>query len=233
MKTLIAVISYQGDSENGNHDLIRQTWGKDIIGADLKFFIGRRSPVFQPQPDEVLVDFQKNRTCQHAWWESYKDCCVDFWQYEMRDILRWSIEHEYDFTFLCSTDTYLIPKKLMATGFEKHDYSGHFIPRDIPLGAKTTDDVYGHKVYLWAPIGLGFFLSKKASQIVLDNEPDFWYSEVHVGQVLGPHIESGEISAAKLGGFLNGISWHFRDVTSENYKTHGTGWMQKMYKENL
>lgn len=233
MKTLFAVISYQGDAQNGNNQLIRETWGKDVVGADLRFFIGRRSVVFVPQPDEVLVDFQKSRTCQHAWWESYEGCCVDFWQHQARDILRWSIEQNYDHTFLCSTDTYLIPRKLMQTGFERYDYSGHFIPRDIPLGTKSLDDIYNERpLYLWAEVGCGFFLSQKASKIVLTNPPDFWYLETHIGQILGPYITSGDIKAYKFSGFLNEISWHFRDVTGLGYLTHGSGWMKQMYENN-
>src|SRR6266704_1388317 len=30
MKVLFAVISYQGDADNGNNQLIRETWGKDV-----------------------------------------------------------------------------------------------------------------------------------------------------------------------------------------------------------
>ena len=117
MKLLFAVISYQGDAQNGNNQLIRETWGKDIQGADLRFFIGRRSTTFSQADDEELADFQRSRNCQHAWWESYKDCCQDFWQVQVRSMLAWSISRGYDFTYLCSTDTFVVPQLLMKTGF--------------------------------------------------------------------------------------------------------------------
>jgi hypothetical protein len=237
MRVLIAVQSYAGDAQNGNHQLIRQTWGNDFPkDVDVRFMIGRRGSDFVPQMDEILVDFQKegDRTCQHAWWEAFEECgCICFWQQETRDILRWSIEQNYDYTFLCSTDTYLIPRKLMATGFENYDYSGHFIPRDMPLGTKSLDNIYaGHRLYLWAEVGCGFFISKRASEIVLTAAPDFWYQDVHIGQILGPKIESGEIKAVKLEGFVNQVSWHFRDQNGEGYQQHGSGWMKEMHMEH-
>ena len=232
MRTLIAIQSYAGDAANGNHDLIRETWGKDFGAADVKFFIGRRGSEFISKADEVLVDFQRTRTCRHEWWESYKDCCQDFWQVQARDILRWSIKNGYDYTFLCSTDTYLIPKKLMSSGFQAFDYSGHFVPDALPIGLKSTYEVHKHFLYPWAEIGCGMFLSKKASETVLKAPGDFWYTDVHIGQILGAGTESGQILSARLENFANMISWHFRDQEGTGYQTHGFGWMKKMYQEH-
>jgi hypothetical protein len=231
MKTLFAVISYQGDVDNGNNQLIRETWGKDVKD-DLWFFIGRRNSRFVPQADEALVDFQFSRKCQHAWWESYKDCCQDFWQVQARDILRWSLEQNYDFTYLCSTDTFLIPHKLMMTGFEHFDYSGYFIPEELSLGVRSTWDIYNEKRYAWADVGNGFFLSREASRIVLASPVDHQYTDQHIAQHLGPWIERKQIVAGRLQEFRNNISWHFRDQDGTGYQTHGSGWMRKMYQEH-
>lgn len=231
MKTLFAVISYQGDAKNGNHDLIRETWGKDVVGADLRFFIGRRSSSFVPQNDEVLVDFQRGRSCGHEWWDPKENCCIDFWQYEMREILKWSVEQGYDFTYLCQTDTFLIPAKLMASGFEKYDYCGHFIPEALPIGEVSTYDVYNHRLYPWVEEGAGIMLSLKAVKIVLDAKPDHWYYGVFIGQALGVKSQSGEVKVANLLNFWNETAWHFRALTGNGYQTHGAGWMQKMYKD--
>jgi len=234
MKLLIAIQSYQGDAVNGNHDLIRKTWGQDFPkDVDVLFMVGRRGLNFIPQQDEILTDFQKSRTCQHAWWESYKNChCQDFWQVQTRDILRWSIAQGYDFTYLCSTDTFVIPRKLMATGFEKYDYSGYFAPESLPLGVRSTEDIYGEKRYAWADIGNGMFLSKKASEVVLSSPINYQWVDQHIAQHLGPYIERGELTANRLLDFRNNIAYHFRDQDGTGYQTHGTGWMQKMYKEN-
>jgi len=132
MKLLFAVISYQGDAQNGNNQLIRETWGKDVEG-DLRFFIGRRGLAFVPQIDEVLVDWQKGRPCGHEWWDPKENCCIDFWQYEVREVLKWSVEQGYDFVYLCQTDTFLIPKRLMASGFEQYDIPAISYLKPYPL----------------------------------------------------------------------------------------------------
>jgi len=228
-------MSYEGDATNGNNQLIRETWGKDVltVGADLRFFIGRRSPTFIPQSDEVLVDFLKYRTsCQHAWWESYVNCCQDFWQVQARSILSWSLTQGYDFTYLCSTDTFLVPRRLMATGFENYDYSGQFIPEHIPLGVRSTEDIYAEKRYAWADVGHGLFLSKHAANLVLREPPNYQYTDQHIAQHLGPFIERGEATAYRIPNFRNNVAWHFRDQNGDGYQSHGAGWMKRMYQEH-
>ena len=154
---------------------------------------------------------------------------MDYWQHLTREILRWSVQNDYDFTFLCCNDTFIVPRKLMASGFEKFDYSGYFVPQNIPLGVKSEEDIYGHKLYLWADAGVGWFMSKKAAKVIVDDAPDFWTNDIHVGQTLGPLIASGEIKAATLKGFWNDISWHYRFITGESY-TASSQWQKKMYE---
>jgi hypothetical protein len=239
MRVLIAIISYQGDADNGNNQLIRETWGKDVpaVGAELRFFIGRRNTTFVPQPDEVLVDFQQSRKCAHGWWESYVNCCQDFWQVQVRSILEWSITQEYDFTYLCSTDTFVVPRKLMATGFEKYDYSGQFIPEQLPVGVRSDYDIYAEKRYAWADVGHGLFLSKRAVMTILKEPTNYQYTDQHIAQHLGPYIERGELTGYRIPDFKNSIAWHFRDDTLRNpkgdgYQSHGARWMKQMYEEH-
>ncbi len=235
MRTLIAVISYGGDAANGAHDAIRETWGKDIpaAGADLRFFIGRRRDDFIPKSDEIPVERMVWK-CQHNPSAAIEGCCEDYMQFEMREILRWSVAQGYDFTFLPSTDTFIIPRKLMATGFEKYDYSGRFVPRaGTPFGAKTEDIVYGHHLYQWADAGEGWFLSVKAAEMMLRDKPDHWTDDIHCGQVLGPMIAAGTITAYELPNFHHQISWHYREINDNKAYTHkggpDTGWMKMMY----
>lgn len=233
MKLLFAVISYQGDADNGNNQLIRETWGKDIAGADLRFFIGRRSKSFwSEKADEEFVDFQRSRNCHHAWWESYVNCCQDFWQVQVRSMLDWALIRDYDFIYLCSTDTFVVPKLLMKTGFEQYDYSGYFVPEELTLGVRSHWDIYNEKRYAWADVGNGLFLSKRAASLVLREKPNYQYTDQHIAQALGPYVESGLITAGRLPNFRNKIAWHFRDQDGTGYQTHGTGWMKRMYQEH-
>lgn len=219
MRTLIAVISYQGDAENGNHDRIRTTWGKDVpaAGADLKFFIGRRSPGFVPKSDEVLIPWQETRPCIHPWWSSVEGCCEDFWQVLTKNILRWSLVEGYDFIFLCENDTFIVPRKLMASEFEKYDLSGHFIPAD---GITTKYD--------W-PEPSGYFLSSQAAAFLLQQPKDHLSVGIYAGQRLGPIIREGLLTTYELPIWQNG-HWHFRVETGDGYPP-GSPWMREMYEK--
>jgi hypothetical protein len=228
VKTLIAVVSYFGDSDRGSHQAIRDTWGQDAISAgfDLRFFIGRRSPGWTVKSeDEILLDEKRlvldGDPDDHEYWQSLID-----------GILRWSIEQNYEFTFVCCNDTFIIPHKLMACGFEKYDYSGQFVPIvDFPLGMKSTDEIYGHNLYLWADAGVGWFVSKRAAEFVILGEKDGWPFDIHVGQVLGPIIGWGCLRAATIPGFWDNISYHYRFATGIGYNPE-CGWQKEMHERH-
>jgi hypothetical protein len=232
MKTLIAVLSYDGDAGNGSHDVIRETWGKDVAaaGAELRFFVGRRGPEFCPKRDETCIPWQQNRTCNHPFFHSQEGCCEDFWQFLTKEIIRWGLNRAYDFTFLCENDTFLIPQKLMQSGFEKFDFCGSFRPVGIPLGTKTPYEIYGHPLYAWPDPGVGYFVSEKAARVISNARLDHWSVGMYAGQVLGPGIELGEIKAMN---FPEDISWHYREVKGKGYTTplrEGHQWMREMYR---
>jgi hypothetical protein len=233
MRVLIAVCSYQGDAENGNHDAIRQTWGKDCApaGADLRFFVGRRFPEYAPKSNEILIDWEQARPCGHPFEHSEEGCCPDFWQKLTKEILNWSLDNGYDYTFLCENDTFLIPRQLIASGFEKYDFSGHFIPIDTPIGTKTKYDMWGHRLYPWPEPGAGYFLSRKAATAVIYARPSHWPLGVFASQALGYFIENFIITAAELPNFWNEASWHYRAVTGEGYPA-GSNWQREMYKRH-
>jgi hypothetical protein len=227
MKTLLAVISYEGDAGNGNHQAIRDTWGKILPpGLGLNFFVGRRNQYFEPKSDEVCIPWQETRPCPHPFYQSVEGCCEDFWQVLTKSVLRWSLQQGYDFTFLCENDVFLIPHKLLACGFENYDLSGHFDPVDTPVGQKTNYEIYGHKLYPW-PEPSGYFVSRRAAEMILGALPDHWSIGMYAGQVLGPRIASGEITAAELPGFWQQCSWHYRVEKNEGYPV-GSKWMHEM-----
>jgi len=124
MKVLVAVYSHTGDSVNGNHQKIRETWGGHLAPWDLRFMIGHRdAPGWKAVSDEVLLPERANRACGADWllWNLY-------YQELTIEMLRWSLEQGYDFTFLCCNDTFVVPSKLKTTDFVKYDYSGVFYP---------------------------------------------------------------------------------------------------------
>jgi hypothetical protein len=216
---LLAVKSCQRDLEAGHHKTIRETWGQDLPDVDLRFFVGRGAPHMM---DELSVDVP----------DDYDSLPV-----KTRAILNWSsTTGRYDHVFLCDTDTFLIPRKLMACGFQNWDYCGRFGKSPAVGTTFSTRDARGNAIeqcHPWASGGLGYFLSRKAAAIVAEAEPMSWAEDLSVGQILGPRIQSGEITATDIDGFDAGISWH--------YPAHRLGWdkdakvplwMKKMYEEH-
>lgn len=224
MKTLIGIISFQGDAQNGNHDKIRQTWGKDVAAAcaDLRFFLGRRyDPAYPAKDDETYVPWQidGSRTCGHPYWTAKEGCCVEYWQFLYREMLKWSIQAGYDFTFLAENDTFLIPRKLMKTGFENYDMSGKLM-YTIP---SQPDHYYMEPG--------GYFISRRAAEAVVATTPNHRHFENLVCDVLRP---MPDMKIADLENFWNVCSWHYRaqeimtPIIGTGYP-QGSPWQHEMY----
>lgn len=222
-KILIAIASCGRDTLNGFNDAIRETWLSNTT-VDYKFFIGRGAT--PKKDDEILLD------------------CPDHYiglPYKTLEIVRWALNNNYDYIFKCDTDTFVMVDRLLQSGFEQYDYVGAF---NEAIGIENA--VYG-KLYSWASGGSGYFISKKAGEIVLatginDNAicpklripcEDLW-----MGQVLGPYIKKSQIAAfndTRLGksfnpNFVTEISSHY---CSEGMKRKfDISWMLKHYEVN-
>ena len=218
MKTLIAVKSCHKDLEKGCHDVILQTWGNQI--SDLRFFVGYPyNGLFHEKTVDLDVDDDYDHLPQKT-----------------RRILQWTFGRDYDFVFLCDVDTFLIPYKLFQTNFQNYDYSGRF-GSSPAIGTqfdfKDGRGIKHHKCHPWASGGFGYFLSRRAAQVVLKTEPTMWAEDMYVGAALGKRIQTGEITAIDLQHFENEASWHYPahklGWTRERMKL----WMCEMYKEHF
>jgi hypothetical protein len=216
-KLLIAVKSCAGHLTLGYHAVIRETWGKDArdAGIDVRFFTG---PFFGVhEPDETVLD------------------CPDDYNNlpkKTQAICEWACGKTYSHIFLCDTDTYIIPSKLLACGFENYDYAGKI---DRPFGetfsyTTVSRDVVieNHpRVFPWASGGYGYFLSRKALGVIAYMTPIGWAEDFIVGNVLGKLYVSGDITMLNTPG--NVYSFHF---PAHEYKS-GYGldfkWMEMMY----
>lgn len=223
MSVLLAVKSCQRDLDRGCHDIIRSTWGKDVpdvYGAYLRFFVGAVQEPEKISQGDVFINVPDD---------------YDSLPFKTREILRWSLRHDYDYTFLCDTDTFIIPRLLMRCGFEKYDVAARF-GTIHPVGGPTFDytDGRGHQgqVHPWPSGGLGYFVSRKAAEIIVAAEIKFWAEDMHVGQVLGEHIQKGELLALDIPDYECNTSWHWpRRATGKAYD-HTSGWMERMQKEH-
>lgn len=179
------------------HQAIRETWGRALPSwATLRFFMGGDTTT--AKPDEVELGM----------------FCPDDYRglpYKTRAILSWfSLPEGASHIYLCDNDTFL-GSGFFNLNFEPYDYAGRF--NYWPSGAKmgTTfryNDGQGNvhdPCHAWASGGFGYFLSRKAAQIVAENEPTSWAEDLWVGQVLGPKIQSGEIKGCE---FNYDCVWH-------------------------
>ena len=219
MKLLVAVKSCKHHLMAGYHDAILRTWGKDIPeGTDLRFFTGS-CWMFSAAPEEVTLQVP----------DDYMSL-----PYKTKAICDWSVQHGYDYAFLCDTDTFLIPSRLLESDFAGYDYAGRFgaMPKiGTTFNYKDACGIYPN-CHPWASGGVGYFLSKKAAELVAQVKPHVWAEDMFVGQVLGPHIQSGEIKAYDIPEFECSVAWHFpRRAYGNKVYDPKLGWMEKMYAE--
>ena len=132
LRVLISISSCEAYERAGLNQPLRDTWLPDAValGIDYKFFHGAGSTggediVVLPVHDGMggLTEKAKAKA-------------------------QWAVIHDYDFVFSCFPDIYARPERLLASGFEKHDYFGN---------------VYQHpKGKPFCQGGPGYFLSKKS-----------------------------------------------------------------------
>jgi hypothetical protein len=187
MKLLIAVKSCQADQDRGLHDAIRSTWGAaaKTLGIEVRFFVAASFTAHQS--DEIHLKCQDD-------YESLP--------FKTREICRWAFGKMFSHIFLCDTDTVVSPRKLLASGFEKFDYAGKIDrPLGVPFSYETISRNGVREVslrYPWASGGYGYFLSRKAFEMVMTEYPTTWAEDLWVAQILGPSIPKGDIIALSM-----------------------------------
>lgn len=83
-------------------------------------------------------------------------------------MVRWALDRGYDYLFRTDTDTYVWLNRLLACGFEQHDYMGWSVGYPRYLEREwAINTAHG---------GVGFFLSRRAMEIVA-NAPVEKYSD--------------------------------------------------------
>lgn len=170
MKLLIAISSCYDFEKNGNNQVLRETWLPDA--PDYKFFFGtgQGAEVAELPPDAVLLPDVE---------DDYGHLSA-----KTQHSLRWAAERDYDFVFRCFPDTYCRPERLLACGFEAHDYYGDF------RGEHCGPDNYPSG-------GPGYVLSRKAFELLLDAPIDgvhrvsHYAEDLWVGQILNRHRDIG------------------------------------------
>lgn len=91
-----------------------------------------------------------------------------------------ALDTGHDWIFQCYADTYVYSARLMRCGFEQFDYYGHF-----PLEGLATHELATPGCY--ASGGPGYWLSEKASRILVEEQPDHWAEDLWCGRVMKKH----------------------------------------------
>jgi len=105
-KILIAVTTCHAFRDRA--DAVRETWGAEVEGADIRYFLGS-APNAAPRPDEIILD------CQDGY---------HFLSQKTQLIRRWALDHGYDYLWKVDDDTYVRPERLLGNGFAGMDYVG-------------------------------------------------------------------------------------------------------------
>lgn len=150
MKILIAI--HGSHSQPEQMQAQRETWLRDLSGADYKFFLGQPEGdepdvVYCPCPDGPLYSDAKR--IHRTWILNQKT----------EGIVEYALENGYDYVFKCDDDTYVRPGLLLVSGFEQHDYSGF------------TEKHYTRETgwYRWAQGGAGYWLSRRAMEAIAEH----------------------------------------------------------------
>lgn len=108
LRVLIAVITCENFRQQ-RADHLRSGWVSEVQGADVRFFIGGQQGATKQRQDEVILD------CS----DTYKTL-----PQKVRAMCQWALDEGIDYVFRCDDDVYCRPERLLASGFENHDYIG-------------------------------------------------------------------------------------------------------------
>lgn len=197
-RVLIAVESCH--LHRGLQQAQRETWFGDICATDKRFFLG--GPTTVGNEDEVFLDVD----------DSYNGL-----PYKTRAVCKWAVEHDFDFTFKCDTDTLFNPWNWFD--FDKRlDY----------LGGENADAVsFSNEPVQFASGGAGYWLSRKAMEIVAAAKiPQTTAEDVFVASAL----KDAGISPV----WHSGYRWRpGADIDKDVVSLHLSSAYQKKYKPEM
>ncbi len=144
MKILIAITTCHSRQQQAQ--LQRRLWTYRVKGADVFFFSGCGAQRLALS-DEVFLKCRDD-------YEGLTD--------KARAIYEWAYARYYDYVFDVDDDTYVIPERLLKSGFEQYDYIGR------TATATGEPDVTGTD---YASGGPGVWISRKSLEILVNAPP--------------------------------------------------------------
>ena len=151
MKPIILIAAYQGYKARGDQDACRGTYLKEWGHLIPHRFVYDREYKDECAPDEIIVDAPTG----------FMECV-----FKTHLGVKWAFENGYDYVFSVPTDCYIAIPRLLASGYEKLDYTG-FRADEGHIGG-----------------GSGYWLSKRAMIFIAWDEPILDYEDRWVGDTL-------------------------------------------------
>jgi hypothetical protein len=161
LKVLVAVLACDEPAYVARRRACEETWANTGL-CDVRFFTAKDLNI----PDRA----NSCKTDERGFYTSAGECLG----YRVREICRWALAHGYDYVFKCDDDTYVYIDRLLKSGFQQFDYSGH-----VWVGITPNPFCSG---------GAGYWLSRKAMEVIAaqpdekSNEPleDVWVGDTLV-----------------------------------------------------
>lgn len=180
MKTLIAI----GSNARGLNQPIRDTWLKDIVktGFNYKFFYGEGEAIQEDaQWKQSCLALPSEYATKLPYAGAFVEHCTDevalavpddhlHVPYKTREIFRYASSLGFDFVFKCFEDTYVSLPRLSSSKFETSDYTGRLCGN--------------HEMGAYASGGPGYWLSKRAVEVLAHAEITRWADDWWVGNTL-------------------------------------------------
>ena len=211
MNLAVCVKSCHKDLDRGCHDAIRSTWGLDLkaLGVETYFFMGS-------DPSQ-----QDTRRCRrYVSNEVVVDCRDDYESLPVktRRICQWVMGKTFERVFLCDTDTYINARAFLSSSFERYDYAGRFIKDGTYPGGPPFryEDEHGNlypECRAWASGGWGYFLSRRAANVIASTPPTMWAEDMQVGNSLASGIDNGVLIGTSMTEDTLG-TFHYPKVTT-------------------
>ena len=230
MNALIGVMSCVRDAQNGCHDAIRRTWVRHMV-PELSYRIFVGAGAISLAPDEVQLNVPDDYS--HLPEKS-------------QAMRKWSRDNGHDWFFKADRDTFISPKRLARSGFERYSYSGHFplYPQEgyLPADGKDLSEYCDPRgVYPYCSGGCGYWTSPRANEAIiaapldwkrLDNRDnpaeDLWIPNILFPLGMrGYHDPRYIFKGDRLNLYgYQGISVHLSKGTND----YQPGWMDRAYQ---
>ena len=221
MRVLIAI--HGAHSQPERMQAQRETWLKDLKGADYRYFLGLVDDLTEwDSTDVVYINSPDGPVWQgpHRTWVLNR---------KTEALVRYALTRGYDYVFKCDDDTWVHVDRLLDSGFEEHDYAGsmdrHY---DFALG----------RSYEWAQGGAGYWLSRRAMEVVAANglhrarAEDFAVGQLLAANGIRPHHDGRYRPAVSESDLEDTTSWLPSPRNSRLITLHKVSppWMHRLHE---